>query len=149
MGYVLQLWRTNGTLVRTIRRDVHWMPTGLAATEGSQLPPPEIERVHEDGTGLIFVTVMVPQKSLLTLTPAQRRNQDPDGPANKGIHIYLEVIDANAGVVLASTGPIHPSEARKLAPSGFFRGGRQGYRRLEDADGLPSMQMIEYQLIAR
>jgi hypothetical protein len=148
LGYMIELWRTDGTLVRTIRRDVPWMPRSSPAMSGGQLPPPEMEVVHEDGTGLIFVVVMIPNKTFLDLSPADRRNQAPDGPANKAIDIHIEVVDANAGVVLASTGPIHPAEAMKQLPSGFFRGTRQGYRREEDANGFPVMRIVEYQLAA-
>jgi hypothetical protein len=149
LGYILELWRTDGTLVRTIRRDVPWMPKGEAALSGGELPPPEMEIMHEDGTGLVFVAMMVPNKSLLALSPAERRNQTPGGPADKAIDIYLEVIDANAGVVLASSGPIHPSEAVKQLPRGFLPGSRQGYRREEDSDGFPIMRIVEYQLVKR
>ena len=149
LGYVLDLWRTNGTHVRTIRRDVPWMPRGIGATTTGRLPPPEMEVMHEDGTGLVFVAMMVPNSTFLTLSASDRQNPDPNGPVNNAIDIYLEVIDANAGVVLASAGPIHPSEAIKQIPTGFFAGSRQGYRREEDSNGFGLMRIVEYQLIAR
>lgn len=149
LGYVLQLWRTDGTLVRTLSRDVPWMPAGDAAKLGSAPPPPEMEVMHEDGTGLVFVLMMVPNKTLLDLTPAERRNRAAGSPADKAIDIYVEVVDGNAGVVLASIGPIHPSEAMKVVPLGYLRGTRLGYRREEDADGFPIMRIVEGQLTAR
>ena len=149
LGYFIEQWRTDGTRLRTIRRDVPWMPKGDEASTEGRLPPPEMEILHDDGTGLIAVLIMIPTKGLLSLSQAERRNREPGGPADKAIEIYFEVIDANAGVVLASIGPIHPSEAMKQLPSGFFRGGRTGYRREEDANGFRTMRIIEYQLLAR
>jgi hypothetical protein len=149
LGYVLDLWRTDGTRLRTIRRDVPWMPTGQQATSAGQLPPPEMEVLHEDGTGLIYVQMMIVNKNFLALTPEQRRNEALDGPVGKAIDIYMEVIDANAGVVLASTGPIPPSEAARIMPRGFLAGTRIGYQREEDQDGFPRNRFVEMELVGR
>jgi hypothetical protein len=149
LGYVIEQWRTDGTHLRTIRREVPWMPKGEDASAQGKLPPPEMEILHEDGTGLIVVSMMIPNKTLIGLSQADRRNREPGGPADKAVDIYFEVIDANAGVVLASIGPIHPSEAMKQLPSGFFRGSRIGYRSETDANGFRSMHIVEYQLLAR
>jgi hypothetical protein len=148
-GYVLELWRTDGTRVRTIRRDVPWMPNASDVREGGRMPPPEMELIHEDGSGIIIVGMMVPNKTFLTLSPADMRSEALDGPMNAAIDIYIEAIDANAGVMLASIGPIRPSEAIRVMPIGFFPATRQGYRREEDANGLPLMRMVEFQLVAR
>ncbi|HKS07652.1 MAG TPA: hypothetical protein VJR92_15225 [Gemmatimonadaceae bacterium] len=146
LGYVLEQWRTDGTLVRTIRRAVPWMRSGDAAKLGSPLPPPEIEGLHDDGTGIVYVTLMVPNKTFLDITPEQRRDRSPDGAMNKSIDIYIEAIDVNAGVVLGAIGPIHPAEATKLIPLGYLRASRLAYRREEDADGFPIMRIVEAQL---
>jgi hypothetical protein len=149
-GYTLELWRTTGTRALTIRRDAPWLPNdGRGQASGEQRVPAEMEILHEDGTGLVFVAWVVPNATFFTLSAADRASQDPNGPANRAIDIYMEVIDANAGVVLASIGPIHPSEAMKELPIGFVRGSRLGYRRDEDANGLPLMRMLDVQLVAR
>jgi hypothetical protein len=50
-------------------------------------------------------------------------------------HVYVEVIDANASVVLASAGPMRPSHARSVFPQGFFPGTRLALRFGESPEG--------------
>jgi hypothetical protein len=159
-GYVFELWRTDGTLLRTIRRDVPWFTKRTAVapsaprphSEGPRdptVPPPEFEIVHDDGTGILFVLVMMPNPSkwrdLNDVTDRTRRR----AMQNEMIDIYFEAIDGNSGVILASWGPQHPEAALKVLPSGLFAGSRSGYRREENADGFGIMRIVELRLVGQ
>jgi hypothetical protein len=148
-GYVLELWRTDGTRLRTIKRDTPWFPVGASAKGGpGALPSPEIEGVFDDGNGLLFVQTMVINK---TWNDVARFANDPARKADveKAIEIRVEVIDTKAGVVLASLGPLVPSRAMAAVPRVLFPRSRQGFRRDETADGYPIARIVEYRLVAQ
>jgi hypothetical protein len=154
-GYVFELWQTDGTLLRTFRRDVPWFKTRSVATtrrpDGApdeSVPPPEFEVVNDDGTGILLVEIMMPNaakwRDLSQVTDRVQRR----ALQNEMIDIYLEAIDGNSGVVLASWGPQHPEAAIKVIPTGFFARSRTGYRREEDADGFGILRIVELRLVA-
>lgn len=141
-AYELELWRTDGTLLRTIRRNVPWFPAAGAE------PSSEIEILNDDGTGILLVGLMIPNAEKFVdagkETDASKRRANQDA----AIDIYFEAIDGNAGVVLASWGPFHPSAAMKTLPIGFFPRSRTGYRLEENADGFEILRMVELKLVA-
>lgn len=148
-GYELQLWRTDGTLLRTLRRDVPWFPTGAQAMQGvGNRPPPELEVVHDDGTGLLFIVAVVANDSYKPL-PEIRDFAEQQAAMESMIDIYAEVIDTNAGVVLASNGPMRHTAALAMLPRGLFPRTRQGYQPEETADGLAVMRIVDLQLVGK
>ncbi|HYV97894.1 MAG TPA: hypothetical protein VE967_10600 [Gemmatimonadaceae bacterium] len=146
-GYELELWNTNGTRLRTLRRSASWFPRSLPASTPGAIPPPEIEVLHHDGTGLLYVVLMVPNKEFRI--PVGLSPSDAEKAMSAMIDIHVEVIDANAGVVLASLGPVHPLEARPFVPEGMIQGTRLGYRQSEGPDGLSAVRIVEYKLTGR
>jgi hypothetical protein len=144
-GYELQQFSTDGVLRRTIRREVPWFPRGAdirpPQQEGGpeQRPPGSITVLHDDGTGVLFVSVAVPSSRWRAGT----RNADDR------YDFYVEAIDGDAGVVLASSGPLRSSEVSQKYVHSFFPRSRQGYRRVEMADGLPAIRLVEARLIAK
>jgi hypothetical protein len=69
--------------------------------------------------------------------------------ATSAFDLYAEVIDANAGVVLASEGPIKIERAQTEMIGGWFGIGWSGYRRIPGADGQPLVKMSEMRLVGR
>lgn len=140
-GYTLELWRTDGTHLRTINRDVPWFVTD----PGGKVPPPEMEIVHDDGTGIAFVSLMAPN-----VAKWKAAGEQPDrATMNAMIDIYFEAIDGASGTVFASWGPFHPDEAMKSLPAGFFPRTRTGYRREQNADGFTVMRIVDLKLVSQ
>lgn len=141
-GYELEMWEPGGdTPRRVIRREVAWFPAGSDRDppprgEGAPaVPVAQVAGLHDDGTGLLFVIAYVPNPRW-TLPPrgprtAQQYRDDYDSMYD----VYVEVIDANALVVLASVGPMRPSQAREAYPVGYFPRSRLGFRFGETPEG--------------
>ncbi|MEO7996216.1 MAG: hypothetical protein ABI852_02160 [Gemmatimonadaceae bacterium] len=149
-GYVLEQWRTDGTLLKTIRRPVSWVPAGIAGTDsGGGAPHPDLQMLHEDGSGVLLVSWMIFRPDFARLTAEERGDFTPGKARDKSIDVYFEAIDANAGVVLASAGPVRPSSSFGHFPIGYFRGTREGYVRQENSKHVVSIRMTKTLLIKR
>jgi hypothetical protein len=146
--YVLEQWSTSGTRLRSFRRDVPWIPRPDPSAATSSIHP-DMRVLHDAGNGLLFVTLVLPLKAYYELTPVERRERGAGTKSDRAIHNYLEVIDVHAGVVLASIGPIAPSEARQRLPAGWFAGSLDGYSTSEDDNGFRTMHMVEARLVGR
>ena len=157
-GYMLELVGLDGTVRRTIRRTVPWFKPGSDAPPPlpkEEVPedraelaplPTAIISVRDDGHGLLYVMTRV---TSARWGPAIGKEKDRDvqeAMIYKALDVYLEVIDANAGVVLASSGPIPANQALLTVVQGWFNTGWSGYRISQDADGLPSVTMLEMSL---
>lgn len=149
-GYEIELWTTEGTRLRTIRRDVDWYPRDVDRyrPKTSQLTPwpAELETVQVIDDGLIWVTLIVPNPDGWAAYAKNRQDSTAEGRAVLG---YGELIDANAGVVLARTGKLYAKEARKVLPHGWFPRSMLGYRPYETPDGAPAFRILEATLQAR
>lgn len=153
-GYELELWRTDGTKLRTIRREVSWFPqrpNGGRGRAGVDVPPPPgVGGILVDRAGLLYVFVTVPNEHWRPPrredgSPPPPRPPNPPDPAD----IYMDVIDPEAGVLLASAGPMPYGEAIARLPITGFRGTSWGYRVGETSDGLSFARILEHQLVAQ
>lgn len=140
-AYVLELWSTDGTLLRTVRRNVPWVPAATATTDAS------VVVLHEPEDGLLFVAISIRKKEFFALSRPEKFNFTPGGPADRSIDSYFEVIDVRAGVVLASRGPIPWLTDALERPIQFFHNSRQGVQRSEDENGFPRVSISEVQLV--
>jgi hypothetical protein len=110
-----------------------------------------LEILHYDGSGIVIVGWMVPEpnptrwRTLAEIEDRARRRSLQD----EMIDIYIEAIDTDAGIVLASMGPVHPSVAAPSVPTGFVPRSRLGYRRDEAPDGTQILRIIELRLTGR
>lgn len=156
-GYELEMWGTDGTRRRTLRREAPWFPKGADRTappagersgQAPPRPPAQVVSFHEDGSGLIFVAVFMPNSKWGAIAPGTPA-KDRDAKMDEMADLYLDVIDANAGVLLASAGPMPRSRVIADHPVGLFARSRQGFRAFESADGLPGMRIVEYKLVAK
>jgi hypothetical protein len=144
-GYVLEEWDATGARLLTLRRNADWFttkrqPDGKAGP--AQMPPPSgIEVLHQDDAGLILVLIRV----------ADRRWTDPNTRPTKSeeIPLYLdlivEVIDPDAGVVLASLRVDDP----RIIPYYYPSNGHLGFVRRTDASGIETLEGQTYRLLAR
>lgn len=160
-GYVLQLIGLDGTVRRTMRRSVPWFKPG------SDVPPPlpkeevpedqaqlapfptAIIAVRHDGSGLLYVMTRVTSPRWGPAINKEKDREVQESMIYAALDIYIEVIDTDAGVVVASSGPIPANQVLLTAPQGWFNQGWSGYRMAEDADGLPSVVMLEMMLRGR
>lgn len=58
-------------------------------------------------------------------------------------HVYGELIDTRAGVVLSTVGPFGYRTAKETLPARIFSGSRMGYRFENDASGEKVVRMLE------
>lgn len=138
MGYALEEWSLDGTLVRTLSRDVPWYKPGKTVEPTwPEKPPASIRNIHADSSGILFVELMIP-KEPWTATAETSPSLIP----TFFTHRY-EAIDTRTGTLLAS----QDGEAG-LIPSGFFNQSREGFLELELQDGTPVHQIATLGLVA-
>jgi hypothetical protein len=137
-GYDLELWSVNGHRLRTIRRITPWFPRNRRTQSATDLPEAAVTSLRADSTGLLLVGVAVP-------VAGKARTKELDD----FLTIYLEVLDIEAGTVLASLGPLRYSRATQEMPTNGFPGSRVGYRVAEGTDGDLFVQLVEYVVGAR
>jgi hypothetical protein len=147
-GYEVELWDMDGRRLRTIRRDVPWYPPGVDVRGRGRdaVPPSEVEAFHYLGDGLLWVLLMVPDREVW---PKYLANRSDTALAAKAARIHGEVIDTDAGVVLARIGPMSPTTAMSTLPIGFFLNSRVGFRPFETATGESAIQIVAAHLESR
>jgi hypothetical protein len=144
MGYTLELWTVAGKLERTLTRNVAWFPRGAdipgdlspnaddenrddRSPFSARRPPSAIRDLYVDDTGLLIVYVdVVNDRWRWIKDNAERAALFPSF-----IDRYVEVIDPDAGVVLASLGPLRDMRPHEIPV--HFNGTRFGYRRTTGA----------------
>jgi hypothetical protein len=103
--YVLEKWSKDGTLTRTLRRDVDWVRPRDARTGA---PGSTILAIWEDREGLLWVMIQVPDQRY---AQNHARLEDPGDGMGKRIRgrdrnglrdTIIEVIDPRAGRLLAT-----------------------------------------------
>ena len=147
-GYEVELWDVEGRRVRTIRRDAPWYPPGVDVRGQGRdaVPPSEVEALHYLGDGLLWILLMVPDREVW---PKYLANRSDTTLAAKAARIYGEVIDTDAGVVLARTGPMSITAAMSTLPIDFFLNSRLGFRPFETASGESAFQIVAAHLESR
>ena len=145
-AYVLEEWGVDGTLRRTLRREVSWWQW-----RGHREISSAVRRLHLARNGLLYVALRRPTYAYVRqFTRGGNRVGDPRELRERrdaGFEIVLEVIDTRSGELLASD--VHPaSRAREIVPS-LFRGSLRGYRYKVGDDGFPFVEIVDVQLVAR
>lgn len=142
--YVLDEWNTDGTLIRTIRRDVPWVPKEADKTENAAQEP-DVYKLNLDASGLLYVHICIKTPAFAKLTVAEKR--DGGAPLDKGFNCYFEVIDTKSNTVLASKGPLKTSVVKTETPFGYFSRSSVGFQYLEDETGLQFARIVEVELV--
>ena len=143
--YVLERWRTDGTRVAHLMREVPWFGPhdnyGFR-TDGSEPPGPGIIAIHMDSGGLLWVAMHIPDDNW---EDAYEPWDDPYGRPRHMVHdrnlVYdtvLEVINTDSGTVIAS---------KRLDESiiGFTQKGNVFWTRFRDGI-VPTMEVWEVQI---
>ena len=157
--YVLDMWSTSGMRLKTFRRDVPWFPQKAvrdygrsdAAHDAPDVPknlgPPQpfARPLNVDGEGLPLVYVSVPNNRWRWIPDEAERRREEPGFEN----LHIEVIDPESGVVLAAEVTNDALRRTGVIPNSFIPGTRLGYRRTVDADGIATLSIVEYLLVAR
>jgi hypothetical protein len=152
-GYELELWSTDGRVLRTIRREVPWYPKGAdrappRVAEGTPVKPPnEISVLAADTTGLLLVALYRTNEAWKPLTfrdgDAYYANRDASS------EIRFEIIDTRAGAVLVSSPPMGRAQMGEAFMSGIIEGTSLGLRGGMTADDLPFIRIVEWRLVAQ
>lgn len=150
--YLLEEWGIDGTLRRTLRRDVPWY-----RWDGPAELAPRVTQVHIDRGGLLYVVVWRPteeyvkereraerRRGALDFSGVQREQERLD----ETTELVIEIIDTRSGRLLASDRH-RTSEARDILPLGMFRASLRGYRYKEDEGGLPYVEIVTLELVPR
>jgi hypothetical protein len=142
-GLRLEEWTLDGDLLRTLHRRTRWLPDdGFRGEEirGYEIPA---YLVHVDQEGLLWIVAAVPGAGWAA-SVAQ-----PETPQDDVIEVHLEVIDPDAGVVLAA----HRYHLLEKGPDSpflhLFAGTRRSHRAVRDSLGLATIQVLDLHLVGR
>ena len=130
--YVIELWNIHGTKLRELRVDADWFPPwdGERTDLDTQIPPPQVNAIREDDTGLLWVFVHVADENF-----HENRRQLEDSGTGMGPIVrpwdrsdlrdtIVHVIDPKEGIVAAArfdrylfiTHPDGPLLSSRLGP---------------------------------
>lgn len=153
-SYVLEEWGIDGTLRRTLRRDVSWY-----RWRGHGETSTRVGMVHIAQGGLLYTVVFRPTDEYVEEYEKTRRGEKHGARANPRevreleermdalMEVVVEVIDTRSGELLASDVYRWP-EARDIIPRDLFRGSLRGYRYKEGEGGLPFVEIVAVDLVA-
>jgi hypothetical protein len=139
-GYVLELWNTRGELLRTVRRDVEWFPATGPVDDPSSPPPPNLEILTVDSSGIVITTSAIPNQNWV---PRDRQSRE----VAQYYDLMIEAIDTRTMTLLVSE-RLAGSKVDRLIPQ-CFSGIRQCYRLKEDDRALPIVSIVAYRLVRR
>ena len=126
-GYQLEEWGLDGELRRGFRRAVDWFrPSDPESLSPDDPPPMQVDALHIDESGLLYVFMFGANDKWRSLDP--RRREPTDEEIDEMSDLFVEVIDARSGKLLASERGYTVSQAVALFPRRFFRGSKEGYR---------------------
>lgn len=152
VGYLLEHWNVDGSLVDSIRRNAEWLPDGADMAPNARhahdnqvpdRPPSVIELANVDQAGFLLTVGFV-------VTDRWRPVRDPlarDSVENSFVDAYMEVIDPVSQRLLATTKL--PESWDTTVPLYFFHGSRLGYLQTETPNGVPELQIWQYHLSGR
>ena len=150
-AYVLEEWGIDGILRRSFRRDASWYES-----RGDGKLAPTVGPLHTDGSGLLFVAVILPTKEYVEYMEGKRKRrrqgggfEDDEDREMSLLDFSLEMFDVRTGELLASD-RFAGKKMLEEAPDGFFRGRMEGFRfREEGTDGLPFVEIVEIHLVGK
>jgi hypothetical protein len=133
-AYIVERWKTDGTLESRVTRNVPWFPPGLPLATGRQdevKPHPSIRGVWEDETGLLWVNISVADALWQPIGNAPKTGRERPPLGMMELHRYVdtivEVLDPVRGRVIAS--------ARRPEILQSVTGSNEFFSRREGSDG--------------
>ena len=151
-AYVLEEWGIYGILRRAFRRDVSWYQW-----DGANEHAPRVTQLHITRDGLLYAVVWRPTEQYVReRARAERRGgaidlrelEEEEERMDEFSELVLEVIDTKSGQLLASD-THRTSDMREILPWSLFRGSLMGYRYKENEGGLPFVEIVTLELVAR
>ncbi len=157
-AYVLEEWEVEGagstdgpSITRSIHRQAPWFKW-----MGDKYSSPMVRSLHVTEDGLLYVQLWRPTSKYVEAIKRFKDRaehgggwtaamEEMDELAESLTNIIVEVIDVNAGELLASaTYPMGEAmQGDPLLPQGFFRNELTGYVYHVGEDGLPYVEIIE------
>jgi len=98
------------------------------------------------GDGLVWVTMMAPDAKRWA---ALARSPTDSTTRARAVRNYGELIDTEAGVVLARAGALDADAAQRTLAWGWFPGPMLGYRPIELPNGASGFRVLEAKLRAK
>ena len=144
-GYMLEKWGIDGRLISSLRRNAKWFEQSLdewPRNPETGRPPPFFPSITEDSTGLLFVSVTIPNADWRHIKDARERER----VEGQLFDVRTEVIDPSGMRVIAATGPAPRSDSLNHGFVRRFPGTRLGYVRLRTADGRFAYEIVRYEL---
>ena len=141
-GYVVEEWGVGGALRRALRRDVSWY-----GWRGERFTSPGVVQLHIGKDGLLFVGVWRPSEEYVQ---AVKEDRTPTIQEESTVELVFEMIDTRSGELLASE--VHlVTRAREIFSYPLVRGkgAMRAYRHGEGEDGLPFVDILAVELLAR
>ena len=151
-AYIVEEWGIDGTLRRAFRRDVSWYQW-----DGADEDAPRVTQIHITRDGLLYAVVWRPTDEYVKERARAERTggavdfgelQAEQERMDEFTELVLEVIDTRSGQLLASD-TYRTSDLREILPWSLFRGSLQGYRYKENEGGLPFVEIVTLDLVAR
>jgi hypothetical protein len=142
-GYVLERWTVDGELLQVLKRPLPWLPLDGYADDPSI---PDFKFLNVDEVGLLWVAVAVKDPRWTPPYPGMH----PDENASERYDLRLEVIDPEAGEVLASVridGEGPNGGVPPVYPVG--RGSRRSVGLKIDVLGRATLRLHELHLVRR
>ena len=147
-AYVLEEWGIDGSLRRSIRREVSWWQWHRDSPMS-----PKVLQLHIARNGLLYVLARRPTDEYLRKYGGRQIRDErllpPDRPGSMDefTEYVLEVIDTGSGELLASD--VYTPAQRSEIPRSFFRGSTVGHRYRTGDDGLPFVEIVTLELVRR
>ena len=153
--YVVEEWGIDGTLRRTLRRQVSWY-----RWSGDRETSSQVGMVHIAMGGLLYVVVFRPTEEYVKEHETARRGREHGAGVDlrelrereermeELMDVIVEVIDTESGELLASD-EYRWSEAREIIPRSLFRSSLRGYRYRQNENGVPFVEIVQVELVAR
>lgn len=148
-AYTLELRSITGERMRSLTRPAPWFRNRTASVVGSAgKAGPSIAMLAANNAGLLLVVATIPNDKIRDVKPGLSRALR-DSARDAAIDVYIDVIDQRAGRLIATVGPIRPSELKRTWFGGIFPGSFTGYRREETAETVSALRLVDLKLIAR
>jgi hypothetical protein len=135
--YEFEEWSTDGTLIRTIRREADWFPDRVSVDEiDDEAPKPFLVRIRMSKSGLLWAVTKVADRNW-SRPPVRGEDTSPWDR----VDFMVEVIDTRSGVLVASFRADQPIEAL----AGFLDD-EHAYRITESEYGVQTFHLFRYGL---
>lgn len=151
-GILLEEWSIDGTRLRHLKRNPPWLPSDGYSNQNPREPRlPSFALVQRDDNGWLWLAGLVRDARWRPISAVEGERgavATPVQPPSMQYDAFLEVIDPEAGAVLASVRFDDPAD-EGLPFTGGFPGSRDFYRVVTDSLGFNSIAIFSVMVAER